>query len=83
MELNSLGVSKYRKINKISSLLVYVLHKAQKLAFSRRSRAKTGKEMYKKACTCKVVVLLVKPIGFLTFSLPFASLYVKVPNEEC
>ena len=31
--------------------------------------------MYKKACcTCKVVVLLVKPMVYLTFSLPFASL---------
>ena len=37
--------------------------------------------MYKKAwCTCKVVVLLIKPIVFLTFSLPSASLDVKVPN---
>ena len=43
------AISKYRKINKISSLLVYVLHKAQNLAFSRRSRAKTGKKMSKKA----------------------------------
>ena len=40
--------------------------------------------MYKKAwCTCKVVVLLIKPIVvlfFLTFSLPSASLDLKVPN---
>ena len=39
--------------------------------------------MYKKAwCTCKVVVLLIKPIVvffFLTFSLPSASLDLKVP----
>ena len=38
--------------------------------------------MYKKAwCTCKVVVLLIKPIAvfFLTFSLPSASLDLKVP----
>ena len=35
--------------------------------------------MYKKAwCTCKVVVLLNKPIGFLTFSLPLSLL--KAPN---
>ena len=35
--------------------------------------------MYKKAwCTCKVVVLLIKPIVFLTFSLPSASLDLKV-----
>ena len=31
--------------------------------------------MYKKAwCTCKVGVLLLKPMVYLTFSLPFASL---------
>ena len=47
-----------------------------------RSRAKTGKEMYKKAC--KVLVLLIKPFCwffFLTFSLPSASLDLKVPNK--
>ena len=33
--------------------------------------------MYK--CTCKVVVLLIKPLVFLTFSLPSASLDLKVP----
>ena len=39
--------------------------------------------MYKKEwCTCKVVVLLIKPIVFLTFSLPSASLDLKVPNEQ-
>ena len=36
--------------------------------------------MYKKArCTCKPVVLLIKPIVFFTFSLPSASLDLKVP----
>ena len=36
--------------------------------------------MYKKAwCTCKVVVLLIKPIVFLTFSLPSGSLDLEVP----
>ena len=74
-------ISKCRKRNKISSLLVYVLHKTRNQACSRRSRAKTGREMYKKAwCTCKVVVLLIKPIVFLTFSLPSASLDLKVPS---
>ena len=39
--------------------------------------------MYKKAwCTCKDVVLLKKPIVFLTFSLPSASLDLKVPNNS-
>ena len=37
--------------------------------------------MYKNAwCTRKVVVLLIKSIVFLTFSLPSASLDLKVPN---
>ena len=36
--------------------------------------------MYKKAwCTCKIVVLLIKSIVHLTFSLPSASLDLKVP----
>ena len=30
-------------------MLVYVLHKTRNWAFSRRSRAKTGEEMYKKS----------------------------------
>ena len=39
--------------------------------------------MYKKAwCTCKVVVLLIKPIVFFTFSLPSASLDFKFPNNR-
>ena len=36
--------------------------------------------MYKKVwCTCKVVVLLIKPIVVLTFSLRSTSLDLKVP----
>ena len=43
---------------------------------------KKRKEMYKKVrCTCKVVVLLIKPFVFLTFSLPSMSLDLKVPNS--
>ena len=43
-------------------------------------RPKNGIEMYKKVwCTCKVVVFLIKPIVFITFSLPSASLDLKVP----
>ena len=40
--------------------------------------------MYKKVwCTCEVVVLLIKPIAFFfTFSLPSASLDLKVPIRE-
>ena len=37
--------------------------------------------MYKKArCTCRVVVLLIQPIAFLTFSLSSPSWYLKVPS---
>ena len=39
--------------------------------------------MYKKrGCACKAVVLLIKPIVFLTFSSPFASLDLKVANSS-
>ena len=39
--------------------------------------------MYKKVlCKCEVVVLLIKPIVFLTFSLSSASLDLKVPNIQ-
>ena len=39
-----------------------------------------GNEMYKKAWwTCKVVVLLIKPIAFLMFSLPSPSSLLKLP----
>ena len=39
---------------------------------------KRAKKCTKKAwCTCKVVVLLIKPIVFLTFSLPSALLHLK------
>ena len=37
--------------------------------------------MYKKAwCTCKIVVLLIKPIAFVAFPLPSPSSDLKVPN---
>ena len=39
--------------------------------------------MYKKAwCTCKIVVLLIKPIVFVAFPLPSPSSDLKVPNTE-
>ena len=36
----------------------------------------------KVCCTCEVVVLLIKPIVFLTFSLSSASLDLKVPDTK-
>ena len=57
-------ISKLSERSKISSLLVYVLHKTRNQTFS-GSREKTGKKCTKKfLCTCQVVVLLIKPIFF-------------------
>ena len=57
-------ISKLSERSKISSLLVYVLHKTRNQTFS-RSREKTETKCTKKfLCTCKVVVLLIKPIFF-------------------
>ena len=36
----------------------------------------------KVCCTCEVVVLLIKPIVFLTFSLSSASLHLKVSKSN-
>ena len=45
----------------------------------RRSRAATTKKVRKVCCTCKVVVLVIKPFAFLTFSLPSPSSHLNVP----
>ena len=45
-------ITKFRKRNKISSSLVYVLHKTWNKAFSRRSRAKTTKKCTKNWKKC-------------------------------
>ena len=61
---------------------VPVLDKTWIQAFSRCSRATMAKKCTKKAwCTCKVVVLLIKPIAFLPFSLPSASSLLKLPID--
>ena len=53
-----------------------------KLGIFTSQSCKNRKEMYNKAwCTCKVVVLLIKPIFFLTFSLPSVSLNLKLPSK--
>ena len=52
------AIDQLRKIK--SHLMETVIHKKRNYVCSRRSRAKTGREMYRKAwCTCKVVVLLI------------------------
>ena len=52
----SSNISKLRKWNKISSFLVYVLHKTRNKAFSRRGRAKMGKK-YTKKCDARAKLL--------------------------
>ena len=74
-------IAKLKQRNKISSLLVYVLHKPQNLAFSRRSLAKTGKKCTKErdARAKLLFCLLNQWFFFFTFSLPSASLDRKLP----
>ena len=45
---------------------------------SRRSRAATTKKVRKVCCTCIVVVLVIKPIAFLKFSLPSPSSHLNI-----
>ena len=56
---------------KISLLIVYVLHKTRNYAFSRRNRAKRTIEMYKKKCDARAKLLfcLLNLLFSLTFSL--------------
>ena len=73
---------KFRK-RETSSSCVYVLHKTCHQEISRPSRAVMAKKCTKKCkCTCRVVVLVIKPIAFLTLLLP--SLLLKLPkNSNC
>ena len=86
MYANSPGVeflktlSKLKKRKKILLLLVYVLYKMWNWVFSCRSHVKLARNGQKKLwCTCKVVVLLVITIVFMTFLLPSPSSDCKVP----
>ena len=49
--------------------------------FSRRSCAKTGEEMYVQSCCFAYKICCFFFVFFLTFSLPSASLDLKVPND--
>ena len=60
-----MDISKLRKRNKISSLLVYVLHKREIRHFHALVVQKRERNVKKVWCTCEVVVLLIKPIVFL------------------
>ena len=68
-------IFKLRKRNKISSLLVYVLHKTRNQALSRRSRAKTGKKCTKK-CDVRAKLL------FCLLKLLFVDVLVAVRVVE-
>ena len=71
-------ISKFRNREEISSSLVYFLCKT----FSRGSRAVTAKKCTKKPdARVKIFVLVIKPIAFLTTSLPWPlpSSDLKVP----
>ena len=75
---------KLRKRNKISPLLVCVLHKTRNQAFSRRSRAKTGKKCTKKRdARAKLLFCSLNQLFFFTFSLLSASVDLKLPNMPC
>ena len=85
MYTNSPGVeflrtlSKLKKRKKILLLLVYILYKTWNWVFSCRSHVKLARMDKKLWCTCKVVVLLVKTIVFMTFLLLSLSSDLKVP----
>ena len=60
-------IYKFTKRNKLSSLLVYVLHKTGDQAFPHRSRVKTANKCRTKLDARSKFVfffLLIKPIGF-------------------
>ena len=66
---------KFQKRKRKSPSYVHVLHKTWNWEVSRRSRTTIdGKEMN------KVLVLLIKVIAFLPFSLPSPSSFLKLPN---
>ena len=77
-------IAKLKQRNKISSLLVYVLHKPQNLAFSRRSHAKTGKKCTKKRdARAKLLFCSLNQLIFFMFTLPSAPLDLKLRTMPC
>ena len=74
-----LSAPKFRGRKRNLSWCVYVLRKTSHEGMPRRSRAATTKKVRKVCCTYKVVVLLIKPITFLTFSSPSSSSHLNVP----
>ena len=71
----------FRERKRNSSSLVYVLQKNLQLGIFTSQSCKDGKEMYKKVlCTCKVVVLLNKPIAFFDVLVAVAVVVAKAPH---
>ena len=62
-------------------VLSNVLHKMSYQEISRASRAVTAKKCTKKCG--RVVVLVIKPVAFRTFSMPSLSSLLKLPVYIC
>ena len=76
-------IFKFRKRKKISSLLVYLPSLKHGIRhFHVEVVQKQERKVQKRVMQVKVVVLLIKPFFFLTFTLPFASLNLKVPDKS-
>ena len=76
-------IFKLRKRKEISLLLVYVPSLKHGIRhFHVEVVQKQERKVQKRVMQVKVVVLLIKPFFFLTFTLPFASLDLKVPNKS-
>ena len=77
-------IFKLRKRKKISSLLVYVPSLKHGIRhFHVEVVQKQERKVQKRVMQVKVVVLLIKTfVFFLTFSLPSASLDLKIPNKS-
>ena len=69
---------KFRKRKKYSLSCVYVPHKTSHQEISRPSRAVTAKK-----CNAHEEFLFgIKPVAFLTFSLPLPSSLLKLNNDR-
>ena len=74
-------IFKFKKRNKISSLLVYIHLKTRNWSFSRRSRAKTAKKCTKKGdVRAKLLFCALNPLFILDVLVAFTSLNLTDPN---
>ena len=82
LELSSIGLRLSLDEEKENPCPVFLFSMKREIrsnyAVSRRSRATTEKKIYKtRNALCKVVVLLIRRIAFLSFSLPSPSSFLK------